>query len=121
MESWSSSSRAGRSNGRGRDRPDQGDSVNGRVSYPEEGAQVSPIDVLFIKRCCYLKFGGGTVLSGIRLHADCFFRCWPLRDARMDGEGYIQAVTCARQADPGQVADEEYREGAVEREESINI
>ncbi len=105
MESWSSSSRAGRSNGRGRDRPDQGDSVNGRVSYPEEGAQVSLIDVLFIKRCCYLQFG----------------RCWPLRDARMDGEGYIQAVTCARLADPGQVADEEYREGAVERQESINI
>jgi hypothetical protein len=105
------------------------------------------MDELFINRRCYLKFGDGTVLSGIRLRADCFFRYWPLRDACLDDEGYLQAVAYTRQADPGQVtevflhidpvtgllleyryvdqrglrvfmlADEEYHEGAMEREE----
>jgi hypothetical protein len=108
------------------------------------------MDELFINRRCYLQFGDGTVLSGIRLRADCFFRYWPLRDARLDEEGYLQAVAYARRAAPGQVAEvflhidpvtgllleyryidqrglrvfmlanEEYREGAVERKEGDN-
>ena len=108
------------------------------------------MDELFINRRCYLTFGDGTALSGIRLRANCFFRYWPLRDARLDDEGYIQAVAYTRQAAPGQVvevflhidpvtgllleyhyidhrglrvfmlADEEYHEGAVERKEDDN-
>ena len=39
----------------------------------------SLMDGVFIKRRCYLKLGDGTVMSFIRLRADCFFRYWPLK------------------------------------------
>lgn len=49
------------------------------------------IDGVFIKRRCYLKLGDGTILSSVRLRADCFFRHWPLKDARLDDEGWVRA------------------------------
>ena len=49
------------------------------------------MDGVFIKRRCYLKLGDGTILSSVRLRADCFFRHWPLKDARLDDEGWVRA------------------------------
>ena len=63
------------------------------------------MDELFVNRRCYLKFGNGTVLHGIRLCTDCFFGRWPLKNACLDDEGCIQVEAYARQADPGQVAE----------------
>jgi hypothetical protein len=48
------------------------------------------LDGVFIKRRCYLKLGDGTILSGIRLRADCFFRHWLLKDAGLDDEGWVR-------------------------------
>lgn len=48
------------------------------------------LDGVFIKRRCYLKLGDGTILSGVRLRADCFFRHWPLKDVSLDDEGWVQ-------------------------------
>jgi hypothetical protein len=45
----------------------------------------SLMDRASIKRRCYLNFGDGTVMSFIRLRADCFFR----------EEGYVRAVALA--------------------------
>jgi hypothetical protein len=55
----------------------------------------SLMDGAFIKRRCYLKLGHGTVMSCIRLRADCFFRHWPLRAVGIDSEGYVQAIAMA--------------------------
>jgi hypothetical protein len=56
------------------------------------------MDGVFIKRRCYLKLGDGTILSSVRLRADCFFRHWPLKDARLDDEGWVRV--CAVPARP---------------------
>jgi hypothetical protein len=55
----------------------------------------SLMDGVFIKRRCYLKLGDGTVMSFIRLRADCFFRHWPLHAESIDEEGYVRAVAMA--------------------------
>jgi hypothetical protein len=55
----------------------------------------SLMDGVFIKRRRYLKLGAGTVMSFIRLRADCFFRHWPLQAERIDEEGYVRAVAMA--------------------------
>jgi hypothetical protein len=55
----------------------------------------SLIDGVFIKRRCYLKLGDGTVMSFIRLRADCFFRHWPFKAVGLDEEGYVRAVAMA--------------------------
>lgn len=67
----------------------------------------------FIRRPCYLKLGDGTVLSGMRLRADCFFRYWPLKDAQLDEEGYISATAYAPRPDPRQVSEVFLRIDAV--------
>jgi hypothetical protein len=59
----------------------------------------SLIDGVFIKRRCYLKLGDGTVMSFIRLRADCFFRHWPLKAERIDEGGYVRAVATASSPD----------------------
>ena len=59
----------------------------------------SLIDGTFIKRRCYLKLGAGTVLSCIRLRADCFFRHWPLKATGIDEEGYVRAIAMASYPD----------------------
>jgi hypothetical protein len=53
------------------------------------------MDGAFIKRRCYLKLGDGTVLSFIRLRADCFFRHWVFRAKGIDEEGCVRAVATA--------------------------
>jgi hypothetical protein len=53
------------------------------------------MDGVFIKRRCYLKLGDGTVLSSVRLRADCFFRHWPLKDAALDDEGWVRVRAVA--------------------------
>jgi hypothetical protein len=50
----------------------------------------SLLDGVFIKRRCYLKLGDGTILSGVRFRADCFFRHWLLKDASLDDEGWVR-------------------------------
>jgi hypothetical protein len=55
----------------------------------------SLIDGVFIKRRCYLKLGDGTVMSFVRLRADCFFRHWLLKAERIDEEGYVRAIAMA--------------------------
>jgi hypothetical protein len=55
----------------------------------------SLIDGVFIKRRCYLKLGDGTVMSFIRLRADCFFRHWPFKAVGIDEDGYVRAVAMA--------------------------
>ena len=59
----------------------------------------SLMDGAFIKRRCYLKLGDGTVMSFIRLRADCFFRHWPLKAEGIDEEGYVRAVAIASHPD----------------------
>jgi hypothetical protein len=59
----------------------------------------SLMDGEFIKRRCYLKLGDGTVMSFIRLRADCFFRHWSLKADGIDEEGYVHAVAMASPAD----------------------
>jgi hypothetical protein len=63
----------------------------------------SLIDGMFIKRRCYLKLGDGTVMSFIRLRADCFFRHWPLKAIEIDEEGYVCAVAMPSFTDRRQV------------------
>jgi hypothetical protein len=67
------------------------------------------IDGAFIKRRCYLKLGAGTVMSCIRLRADCFFRYWPLKAVGFDEEGYVRAVAMASYPDRQRVAEVELR------------
>jgi hypothetical protein len=69
----------------------------------------SLIDGAFIKRRCYLKLGAGTVLSCIRLRADCFFRHWPLKAIGIDEEGYVRAVAMASYPDRQRVTEVELR------------
>jgi uncharacterized protein YuzB (UPF0349 family) len=69
----------------------------------------SLVDGTFIKRRCYLKLGAGTVLSCIRLRADCFFRHWPLKATGIDEEGYVRAVAMASYPDRQRVAEVELR------------
>jgi hypothetical protein len=65
------------------------------------------IDGVFIKRRCYLKLGDGTVMSFVRLRADCFFRHWPLKAERIDEEGYVRAVAMASSPDSRRVSEVE--------------
>ena len=67
----------------------------------------SLIDGSFIKRRCYLKLGAGTVMSCIRLRADCFFRHWPLKAVGIDEEGYVRAVAMASYPDRQRVTEVE--------------
>jgi hypothetical protein len=67
------------------------------------------IDGTFIKRRCYLKLGSGTVLSCIRLRADCFFRHWPLKAIGIDEEGYVRAVAMASYPDRQPITEVELR------------
>jgi hypothetical protein len=69
----------------------------------------SLIDGAFIKRRCYLKLGAGTVLSCIRLRADCFFRHWPLKAIGIDEEGYVRAVAMASYPDRQRVTEVKLR------------
>jgi hypothetical protein len=69
----------------------------------------SLMDGAFIKRRCYLKLGDGTVMSFIRLRADCFFRHWLLRAEGIDEEGYVRAVATALHPDRRQVSEVELR------------
>jgi hypothetical protein len=73
------------------------------------GAMSSLMDGAFIKRRCYLKLGGGTVMSFIRLRADCFFRHWPLEAVGIDEEGYVRAVATPSHPDRRQVTKVELR------------
>ena len=65
----------------------------------------SLIDGVFIRRRCYLKLGDGTVMSFIRLRADCFFRHWPLKAERIDEEGYVRVVAMASSPDSRRVSE----------------
>jgi hypothetical protein len=65
----------------------------------------SLMDGAFIKRRCYLKLGDGTVMSFIRLRADCFFRHWPLKATGIDDAGYVRAVAMASYPDRGRVSE----------------
>jgi hypothetical protein len=67
------------------------------------GAMSSLIDGVFIKRRCYLKLGDGTVMSFIRLRADCFFRHWPLKVVEIDAEGYVRVAAMPSSTDRRQV------------------
>jgi hypothetical protein len=67
----------------------------------------SLMDGAFIKRRCYLKLGDGTVMSCIRLRADCFFRHWPLKATGIDEEGYVRAIATPLYPDRRQVAEVE--------------
>jgi hypothetical protein len=67
------------------------------------------MDGAFIKRRCYLKLGDGTVMSFIRLRADCFFRHWPLKAVGIDEEGYVRAVALPSHPDRRQVTKVELR------------
>jgi hypothetical protein len=69
----------------------------------------SLMDGAFIKRRCYLKLGDGTVMSFIRLRADCFFRHWLLRADGIDEEGYVRAIATALYPDRRQVSEVELR------------
>jgi hypothetical protein len=69
----------------------------------------SLMDGAFIKRRCYLKLGDGTVMSFIRLRADCFFRHWPLKATGIDDEGYVQAIAMASYPDRQRVSEVELR------------
>jgi hypothetical protein len=69
----------------------------------------SLIEGTFIKRRCYLKLGSGTVLSCIRLRADCFFRHWALKAIGIDEEGYILALAIASYPDRQSVSEVELR------------
>jgi hypothetical protein len=69
----------------------------------------SLIDGSFIKRRCYLKLGAGTVMSCIRLRADCFFRHWPLKAVGIDEEGYVRAIAMASYPDRQRVTEVELR------------
>jgi hypothetical protein len=69
----------------------------------------SLMDGAFIKRRCYLKLGDGTVMSFIRLRADCFFRHWPLKAVGIDAEGYIHAVAVASYPHSRQISEVELR------------
>ena len=69
----------------------------------------SLMDGAFIKRRCYLKLGDGTVMSFMRLRADCFFRHWPLKAVGIDEEGYVRAVAMASHPDRRQVTEVELR------------
>jgi hypothetical protein len=69
----------------------------------------SLMDGAFIKRRCYLKLGDGTVMSFIRLRADCFFRHWPLKATGIDDEGYVWAIAMASYPDRQRVSEVELR------------
>jgi hypothetical protein len=69
----------------------------------------SLMDGAFIKRRCYLKLGDGTVMSFIRLRADCFFRHWTLKAVGIDEEGYVRAVAMAPLPDRRPVTEVELR------------
>jgi hypothetical protein len=69
----------------------------------------SLMDGAFIRRRCYLKIGEGTVMSSIRLRADCFFRHWPLEAVGIDEDGYVRAVASASYPGRRQVLEVELR------------
>jgi hypothetical protein len=69
----------------------------------------SLMDGAFVRRRCYLKIGEGTVMSFIRLRADCFFRHWPLQALGLDEDGYVRAVARASHAGRRQVGEVELR------------
>ena len=69
----------------------------------------SLMDGAFIKRRCYLKLGDGTVMSCIRLRADCFFRHWLFRAKGIDEEGYVRAIATPLYPDRRQVSEVELR------------
>jgi hypothetical protein len=68
-------------------------------------AMSSLMDGVFIKRRCYLKLGDGTILDGIRLRADCFFRHWALKDPRLDDEGWIRVQAVSSMPDRGAISE----------------
>ncbi len=69
----------------------------------------SLMDGVFIKRRCYLKLGDGTVMSYIRLRADCFFRHWLFKAIGIDEEGYVRALATALYPDRRRIAEVELR------------
>jgi hypothetical protein len=69
----------------------------------------SLMDGAFIRRRCYLKLGDGTVMSFIRMRADCFFRHWSLRAKGIDEEGCVRAVATASHPDRRRVSEVELR------------
>jgi hypothetical protein len=69
----------------------------------------SLMDGAFIKRRCYLKLGDGTVMSFIRLRADCFFRHWQFKASGIDDEGYVRATAVALHPDRRQISEVELR------------
>jgi hypothetical protein len=67
------------------------------------------MDGAFIKRRCYLKLGDGTVMSFIRLRADCFFRHWLFGANGIDEEGYVCAIATAFYPDRWRTSEVELR------------
>jgi hypothetical protein len=67
------------------------------------------MDGAFIKRRCYLKLGDGTVMSFIRLRADCFFRHWLFRANGIDEDGYVRAIATAFYSERRQTSEVELR------------
>ena len=67
------------------------------------------MDGAFIKRRCYLKLGDGTVMSFIRLRADCFFRHWSFRASGIDEEGCVRAIATAFNPDRRRISEVELR------------
>jgi hypothetical protein len=69
----------------------------------------SLMDGAFIKRRCYLKLGDGTVMSFVRLRADCFFRHWQFRANGIDEEGYVRATATALHPERYRISEVELR------------
>ncbi len=69
----------------------------------------SLMDGAFIKRRCYLKLGDGTVMSFIRLRADCFFRHWLFKAEGIDEEGCVRAIATALYPNRRQISEVELR------------
>jgi hypothetical protein len=69
----------------------------------------SLMDGAFIKRRCYLKLGDGTVMSSVRLRADCYFRHWLFEAKGIDEEGCVRAIATAPPPDRRRVSEVELR------------
>jgi hypothetical protein len=67
------------------------------------------MDGAFIKRRCYLKLGDGTVMSFIRLRADCFFRHWLFKANGIDEEGCVRAIATPSNLERRQISEVELR------------
>jgi hypothetical protein len=67
------------------------------------------MDGAFIKRRCYLKLGDGTVMSFVRLRADCFFRHWLFTAEGIDDEGYVRAIATRPYPERRQLSEVELR------------